>query len=400
MLCRIPSLARLTRNTSMSLLAAALLAGCASASRAPYSESEGAVAVPIGERNLRHWADAAGSASGGFARPALLQPGRPFVYLALSGGGGGGAYGAGVLNGWTQSGARPEFTIVSGVSTGALIAPFAFLGSDYNETLKQLYTTGEAERLIQQPNPLTALFGPGAFGRNRLRRLVGRYLSDEMIRAIAVEDQKGRRLLVVTTNLDSQRAMVWDMGAIANSKRPAAFDLFRDVLAASASIPVVFAPQLINVDTGDRVVQEMHADGALSAPVYTLPDAVLLRGKSLAGATRPALYILVNDRIDSSFALVPDNVEDIALTSFSTLNRVDTKAVLALSYQASAREGMSFHVSYIGRDFEDRGGAGFDTSTMRSLYDYGFDKASAGRFWIANLQQSETVKARARTPAR
>lgn len=380
-------------------MAVALLAGCATEPRTPYSEIEAAAAIPIGERDLRYWADASGSDGHGFHRAALVQKGRPFVYLALSGGGGGGAYGAGVLNGWSRSGGRPEFTVVSGVSTGALIAPFAFLGADYDEPLKQLYTNGEAERLVQQSSPLGALLGPGAIGRNRLRRLVARYLSDDMIQAIAREDRKGRRLLVVTTNLDAQRAMVWDMGAIANSPGPGAFELFRDVLAASASVPVLFAPQLINVNVGERVIQEMHADGALTAPVYTMPDAVLLRGRSLAQSGRPALYVLVNDRIDPSFALVPNGVEDIAMTSFSTLNRVDTKAVLALSYQASKREGMSFHVSYIGRDFAERGGAGFDTPSMRSLYEYGFEKASAGSFWISDLQQSESLKARTRPPA-
>ena len=391
--------AGLARVPLSALMAVVMLAGCATEPRTPYSETEAAAAIPIGERDLRYWADASGSDAHGFHRAALVQKGRPFVYLALSGGGGGGAYGAGVLNGWSRSGGRPEFTVVSGVSTGALIAPFAFLGADYDEPLKQLYTNGEAERLVQQSSPLGALLGPGAIGRNRLRRLVARYLSDDMIQAIAREDRKGRRLLVVTTNLDAQRAMVWDMGAIANSPGPGAFDLFRDVLAASASVPVLFAPQLINVNVGERVIQEMHADGALTAPVYTMPDAVLLRGKPMALSTRPALYVLVNDRIDPSFALVPNGVEDIAMTSFSTLNRVDTKAVLALSYQASMREGMSFHVSYIGRDFAERGGAGFDTPSMRSLYDYGFEKASSGSFWISDLQQSESMKARTRAPA-
>ena len=271
-----------------------------------------------------------------------MQKGRPFVYLALSGGGGGGAFGAGVLNGWSESGTRPEFTIVSGVSTGALIAPFAFLGPDYDDRLRQVYTNGEAQRLIGQPNPLGALFGPGVFGRERLRRLVERYLDDDLIRAIAREDQKGRRLLVVTTNLDAQRAVVWDMGAIATSGDPKAFDLFRDVLAASASVPVVFAPQLINVESDNKVFQEMHADGTLSAPVYTLPDAVLFGGKPILRAARPALYVIVNGRIDPGFAVVPDQVEAIAAQSLSTLNRVGAKAVLAQTYNVAKPRGYEF----------------------------------------------------------
>ena len=293
-------------------LTAALLGGCASGPRTSFTESDEMTAVVIGAPNIRYWADATASALQGSERPAVVQKGRPFVYLALSGGGGGGAYGAGVLNGWSESGTRPEFTIVSGVSTGALIAPFAFLGPDYDDRLRQFYTNGEAQRLIGQPNPLGALLGSGVLGPERLRRLVGRYLDDELIRAIAREDQKGRRLLVVTTNLDAQRAVVWDMGAIATSGDPKAFELFRDVLAASASVPVVFAPQLINVEADGKVFQEMHADGTLSAPVYTLPDAVLFGGKPILRATRPALYVIVNGRIDPGFAVVPDQVEAIA----------------------------------------------------------------------------------------
>jgi hypothetical protein len=255
-----------------------------------------------------------------------------------------------------------------------------------------MYTNGEAQSLIGQPNPLGALFGPGAFGRERLRRLVERYLDDDLIRAIAREDQKGRRLLVVTTNLDAQRAVVWDMGAIAASGEPKAFDLFRDVLAASASVPVVFAPQLINVEADDRIFQEMHADGALSAPVYMLPDAVLFGGKPIWRARRPALYVIVNARIDPGFAVVPDQVEAVAAQSFSTLNRVGVKAVLAETYNVATREGLSFHLSYIGKDHPDSGGTGFETDAMRQLYDYGYEKARSGAFWVTALSQIEAAK--------
>jgi hypothetical protein len=382
------------------VLSTALLGACASDPRTPFTESDEMTAVAIGAPNIRYWADATASTIQGVARHALVQKGRPFVYLALSGGGGSGAFGAGVLNGWTESGARPEFTIVSGVSTGALIAPFAFLGPDYDDRLRQIYTNGEAQRLIGQPNPLGALFGPGVFGRERLRRLVERHLDDDLIRAIAREDQKGRRLLVVTTNLDAQRAVVWDMGAIAASGEPKAFELFRDVLAASASVPVVFAPQLIDVEADDRVFQEMHADGTLSAPVYTLPQAVLFGGKAIRRAVRPALYVIVNGRIDPGFAVVPDQVEAIAAQSLSTLNRVGTKAVLAETYDVAVREGLSFHLSYIGRDHPDSGGTGFETDAMRQLYDYGYEKARSGAFWVTKLSQIEAAKDAAETAAK
>jgi hypothetical protein len=182
------------------------------------------------------------------------------------------------------------------------------------------------------------------------------------------------------------------MGAIAASGDPKAFELFRDVLAASASVPVVFAPQLINVEANNKVFQEMHADGTLSAPIYTLPQAVLFGGKPLLRAARPALYVIVNARIDPGFAVVPDQVEAIAAESLSTLNRVGAKAVLAETYNAASREGLRFHLTYIDRDHPDSGGTGFETDAMRRLYDYGYDKARSGAFWVTDLAQVEAAK--------
>jgi predicted acylesterase/phospholipase RssA len=228
-------------------LCTTLLGACASGPRTPVTESDQLAAIPIGASGVRYWADAPASTYDS-ARRAVTQEGRPFTYLALSGGGGGGAYGAGILNGWTESGTRPELTMVSGASTGALIAPFAFLGPTYDKVLMQMYTSGEAARLIGKPNRLGVIFGDGLFDRERLRRLVERYLNDDLVAAIAREDQKGRRLLVITTNLDADRAVIWDMRAIAERGGPKVFRLLRDVLAASASVPVLFAPQLIDVD--------------------------------------------------------------------------------------------------------------------------------------------------------
>jgi hypothetical protein len=219
-----------------------------------------------------------------------------------------------------------------------------------------------------------------------------------MLAAIAREDQKGRRLLVVTTNLDAQRAVVWDMGAIAASGGPKAFNLFRDVLAASASVPAVFAPQLIDVEANGRVFQEMHADGTVSAPVYTLPEAILFGGKAILRAAKPALYIIINGRIDPGFEVVPDQVEAIAAESFSTMNRVGTKGVLAETYSVARRQGLSFHLSYVGRDHPESGGTGFETDAMRRLYDYGYEKARSGSFWITDLSQIEAAKEAATTP--
>ncbi|WP_430642280.1 patatin-like phospholipase family protein [Afipia clevelandensis] len=201
------------------------------------------------------------------------------TYLALSGGGADGAYGAGVLNGWTASGTRPTFLIVSGVSTGALIAPFAFLGPQYDETLPDIYTSGVAASLIDTPNVLNALFGGGLSGNSRLRELVAQYVNQEMLVSVAAEYAKGRKLFIVTTNLDTQRTVIWDMGRIAKVGSPKALSLFRDVVAASASIPVVFSPMLIDAQANGKQFQEMHVDGGVTAPVLRSGGIFASEGK-------------------------------------------------------------------------------------------------------------------------
>jgi hypothetical protein len=282
-----------------------------------------------------------------------------------------------------------------------MIAPFAFLGPDYDAKLKRIYINGEAQSLIDQTSPLGALFGGGLIESGRMRELVERYIDDEMIVEIAREDRKGRRLLVVTTDLDAQRAVIWDMGAIAVTGSPRAFKLFRDVIAASASVPVVFAPQLIDVQANGRLFQEMHVDGAVSAPVFILPDTLLLGGrKVITRGGGENLYVIVNARLDAGFEVVPNKAEAIAARSFGVMTRVETEAVLAQNYKVATGDGLGFNLSYIGKDIPDSGGTGFETDAMRRLFDYGYAKASAGSFWENKPPQVETAKAMAKTPER
>ena len=378
-----------------------LLGACAMGPRTDFTATDQAAAVPLGARTIRFWADSPGSLFQKAARTAVAKKGQPFIYLALSGGGGGGAYGAGVLNGWTDSGNRPDFTVVSGVSTGALIAPFAFLGPAYDARLKKIYTDGEAKSLFSDPNPLGAIFGGGLFGSERLRQSVERDIDDDMLAAIASEDAKGRRLLVVTTNLDAQRAVIWDIGAIAASGGPKAYKLCRDVLAASASIPVVFAPQLIDVDANGHSFKEMHVDGGVGTPVFTLPDMFLFGGKSIAtGRAQPQFYVIVNQRIDPNFEVVPNETLKIAERSIETMTRFETKAALAQTYKFALDKNMGFHMSYIGDDAPKMRGPDFETETMRDLYAYGLENARSPSFWQTKLPQIEAAKDAAKAAER
>jgi predicted acylesterase/phospholipase RssA len=313
-------------------------------------------------------------------------------YLALSGGGADGAYGAGVLNGWTAAGTRPEFSAVSGVSTGALIAPFAFLGPAYDAALRDVYTSGVAESLLNTPSIVHAVFGSGLFGNTRLRELVARYISQDMLGKIAAEHAKGRDLLVVTTNLDTQRTVIWDMGRIAAIRSTQALDLFRDVMAASASIPVVFPPMLIDAEANGHRFQEMHVDGGVTAPVLTLPEAFLLRNGALARGLRMNIYVLVNDKVERDFQLVPNSTIDIAARTSASVTKTQIRSVLYETYDFARRNNFGFHLTYIDKNLPSPTSFGFEVGYMRSLYQYGYDKAKTGDFWAKSPPSDDLLQ--------
>ncbi|GEO98605.1 patatin-like phospholipase family protein [Methylobacterium haplocladii] len=355
------------------------VAACSSLPRTPYTAQQASLATVPGMGSVRAYADATAAEIAAVAeRPEGRRNG--FSYLALSGGGGDGAYGAGVLNGWTASGTRPDFAIVSGVSTGALIAPFAFLGSAYDAYLTDFYTSGIAESLVQAPSIANVLFGSGLFGDGKLREIIGRYVTPDLLVAIAAEHAKGRRLYVVTTNLDQQRAVIWNMGAIAASGAPTAADLFRDVLTASASVPAVFPPQLVDVQAEGRTFQEMHVDGSVVIPVFTLPQGFLPRTR--AGRGQADIYVVINGRLEPEFDVTQNNTLAITGRSFTTASRARTRATLSATETVSRRSGIGFNLTYIDETGPTAAAArGFDTAYMRSLYNAGYEKGKTGRFW-------------------
>jgi predicted acylesterase/phospholipase RssA len=355
-----------------------VLAGCSSLPRTPYTASDAASSRVLDLTELRRYADEPAST---FLKSNGSYRAGPLSYLALSGGGADGAYGAGLLNGWTAAGTRPEFSVVSGVSTGALIAPFAFLGPAYDATLRDVYTSGIAESLLHTPNIVHALFGSGLFGNAHLRELVARYIGQDMLVAIAAEHAKGRQLLIVTTNLDTQRTVIWDMGRIAAIGSPQALSLFRDVMAASASIPVVFPPMLIDAEANGHRFQEMHVDGGVTAPVLTLPEAFLLRNGAVTRGLRMNIYVLVNDKVERDFKLVPNSTIDIAARTSASITKTQMRSVLFETYDFARRNNFGFNLTYIAKDLPSPGSSGFETSYMRSLYRYGYDKAKTGDFW-------------------
>lgn len=365
------------------LMVVGVMAGC-SAPRTPYTAAE-ARAAQVGIAGARTWGDYPDAAFGREAARTLGRSRAP-TYLALSGGGGDGAYGAGILNGWTRSGRRPEFTVVSGVSTGALLAPFAFLGPRYDATVRELYTGGMGQSLVSDPSIVGAIFGSSVFSNDRLKELVARYVTPELVAEVARESTKGRMLIVLTTNLDSQRPVLWDLGAIARAGDARAVELFRKVMVASASAPAVFPPMLIDAAADGHAFQEMHVDGGISANVFTLPRSFLSSDASrLASLKNGRMYIVINTMPLPDFTATADRTPTVVGRSIGLAMNQQIRLDLQSTYEAAQRRGFAYNLTYIRP--EDAGALpttdplGFDTERMRRLYDIGFERASSGSFW-------------------
>ncbi len=362
---------------------ALVLAGCAAPpTRIPYTQQEQAEAVVPGIPGARLWADDPFITTGRRSPTSRVRLAQPSI-LALSGGGADGAFGAGLLAGWSARGTRPQFTFVTGASAGALIAPFAFLGPRYDEALRSVFASGEMANLLQFEG-LGGLFGTSLFKTAPLRDLIARHVDAGMLEAIAREYRAGRRLYVVTTNLDAQRTAIWDMGKIADSRDPGALELFRNVLTASSSIPGVFSPVLIEVEAQGRHFAEMHVDGGVTTNVLIVPDAVLVSGTPLfATDARPKVYVVMNGKLSPDFEVVRASTLPIVTRSFETSVRANTRSTLLASYQFAKNRNWEFNVAAIDPDYPKPSSIAFDAAYMQQLFEYGYQRGARGISWLS-----------------
>ena len=315
-------------------------------------------------------------------RARTLQGGEPISILALSGGGADGAFGAGALVGLTNAGARPQFSVVTGVSAGALLAPYAFLGSEWDKQLTDAYTSGRAEHLLQSRG-LGVIFDSSVYRGRPLEELVDHYLSDELIQAVAREAASGRLLLVATTNVDTGETVIWDLGSIAMNGGPSAKALFRDVLVASASIPGMFPPVIIRVQDTGGDYSEAHVDGTATVPFFVPPTLLQLPRDAL---NRPptTVYVLVDGRLSQEPKPTRLRFRTILSRSISAGLTHMTRTTLELTATTAQLQGASLQYSAIPAAYPTLTSFDFRASTMRSLFQYGHDCAYAGRLWIAS----------------
>jgi hypothetical protein len=369
------------------LLLFCCLAACSGPSRLPAVPAALTdQATVLGIPNARFWADTDG--------PAMLQeairarsrendPQAAADFLALSGGSDNGAFGAGVLAGWTELGTRPPFKLVTGVSTGSLIAPFAFLGPAYDPQLRAVYTEITPDDVFESRGLLSAVFHDALTSTDPLFRLISHYANEDMMAAIAAEYRKGRLLLIGTTNLDVQRPVIWNIGAIAASGKPEALDLFRRILLASASVPGVFPPVMIDVEAGGQQYQEMHVDGGAVAQTFLIPAPIgaLADLRSKEHARQRTAWVIRNARLDPDWASVDRRLLSIASRSIGTMIHYSGYNDVVRIYFTSQRDGVDYRLGYIGADFNVPHEQNFDPTYMRALFEYGYNAAKKGNVW-------------------
>ena len=311
----------------------------------------------------------------------------PAHYLAISGGGDDGAFGAGLLVGWTQAGDRPTFKLVTGVSTGALIAPFAFLGPEYDDTLRAVYTEVKPEDIAIQRGLLAALTSDAIADNQPLFRLISKYFTQDLLARIAQEHRKGRLLFIGTTNLDARRPVVWNMGAIAEAaaNNPQALELFRRILLASAAIPGEFPPVMFDVEVDGQPYQEMHVDGGAMRQVFLYPAnlSATARREDIQVFTRRVrkAYIIRNARLDPDWATVERRTLTIVGHAISALIETQGIGDLYRLYLLAQKDGLDFNLAYIGADFNAEHQEDFDQKFMRALFDYGYQLGRQGYPW-------------------
>jgi predicted acylesterase/phospholipase RssA len=359
------------------------VAGCAAVEpRNALPQATAAARIePDGFHNIRFWGDEAVSDTATPPKDELISPAaarggrhRQLNLLAISGGAEDGAFGAGLLAGWGDAGNRPSFDLVTGVSSGALIAPFVFLGRARDDELREIFTRYGRKDIFAYNVP-SLLEGSALVDDSPLAKLIEKYIDRDFIREVAEERKKGRVLLIGTTNLDAQRPVLWDMGRIAASDRPEAVELFRKVLLASATLPGVFAPVRIKVRLGDKDYDELHVDGGITRQVFIAPSTLRLVS---AGPTRTSLngarlFVIRNGRIDPQWEPVHDNVVSITQRSLSTLIKNQSIGDLYRIYSVARQDGIDFNLASIPADFTVRTDEIFDQKYMTALFDKGYE---------------------------
>ena len=306
--------------------------------------------------------------------------------LSLSGGGSDGAFGAGILNGWSQSGTRPDFYMVTGISTGSLIAPFAFVGSHYDKELKQAFTTISQKDVYENTFITSLLTARDAFTNTKpLAKLIAKYITPEFLAKVAKAHRRGKRLYVGTTNIDYHKLIIWNMGEIATRGSKEALFLFRKILLASAAIPVAFPPVKFPVRVNGEIYDELHVDGGITTEVflYGLTMDLSKAMNQVPGAKRitKSIYVIRNSKIFQAYKPVKQSLLSIGKKAVLGLTDSQGAGDLFRIYLLAQKDGINYNLLYIPNKYKPSSEEPFDKAEMNKLFDFGVKLGKSGCCW-------------------
>jgi hypothetical protein len=377
--------------------AASLLAGCASLERGPAVPlGQVANASVLGLPNERFFPLLGPEALGAEFQLAVARqrqarglaadaPLPELQLLSVSGGGENGAFGAGLLCGWSEEGSRPIFDVVTGVSTGALTAPFAYLGSGYDPQLHSVYTDLTPAHVLIRRSIFAALNDDALSDNTPLFNTISGHFDEAMLAAIAKAYGEGRLLLIGTADLDAQQPVIWNVGAIASSGHPRALVTIRRILLASAAIPGAFPPTMFDVTLDGRAFQEMHVDGGAFAQAFLYPASMTRQRRLRMSRGEPVVpamaYVIRNGRLDPEWSAVERSTLSIAGRAISTMIAASGYNDILRIYNNARNDGIGFRLAFIGSDFNKELPEPFDQEFMRALFEYGYQRARRGYDW-------------------
>lgn len=304
--------------------------------------------------------------------------------LAVSGGGDAGTFAGGIIAGWTRHGTRPVFKVVTGISAGALVAPFAYLGPQYDDVIVRICNAVGPKDIFHARNMLTRLTSDGMAHSKPLSRLIAQHVTAEILAAIALEYAKGRLLMIGTTDLDSGRPVTWNMGAIASSQAPGALELFRNIMVASMSIPGAVSPVMIDVDVNGHPFQEMHVDGGVLTQVFLYPPGTVMALNQVPGARlrrERHFYVIRNGKLELQWSGTKRRTLNIGGRAISALIQNQGISDLDRIYRIAQQDGADFNLAYIGSDFHISRLHKFDGEYMKRLFEYAFELSAKGYPW-------------------
>lgn len=307
-----------------------------------------------------------------------------YPILAISGGSANGAYCAGLLKGWSEEGSRPVFKVTTGVSAGAIIAPFAFLGKEYDDALEKGYTTISTKDVVANKLPLMAFFGNSLASNVPLAKMINNLIDKDILGKIAAQHRKGRRLFIGTADLDAERLVVWDMGAIAYRGD---LKLFRKVLIASVAMPTLFPPSLFHVVAAGKEYDELHADGATLTQVFTTYELIAgMQDEAKHLGVDPSringkLYIIRNGYMSPVYKEIKNNLPSLAQRAFEMVTDSEGVGDAYRIYVFAGHTNSDYNLAFIPPDFKQDNKEMFDPKDMKRLFNRGYQDAVGGYKW-------------------